>query len=177
MNSISPVMIDVREKDEFDAESIPGSFHVPLSRFTEVAPPLFGLLQGRKATVICGSGVRSKLACGMIEKLGIGNSIELENYQGGIRRWKELGLPVTTQKSGHFPLMRQVQLAAGLLVVSSVALAVAVDFRFIGIAGFVGAGLTVAGATGFCGMALVLNKMPWNQRNTTGEVFSAPSER
>jgi hypothetical protein len=33
-----------------------------------------------------------------------------------------------------------------------------------GIAGFVGAGLVFAGDSGFCGMADMLARMPWNRR-------------
>ena len=32
-----------------------------------------------------------------------------------------------------------------------------------GVAAFVGAGLTFAGLTNFCGMALVLGRCPWNR--------------
>jgi hypothetical protein len=35
---------------------------------------------------------------------------------------------------------------------------------FYGIAGFVGAGLVFAGVSGFCGMAELLARMPWNRR-------------
>ena len=34
---------------------------------------------------------------------------------------------------------------------------------FFGLAAFVGAGLTFAGATGFCGMARLLAVAPWNR--------------
>jgi hypothetical protein len=39
-----------------------------------------------------------------------------------------------------------------------------VDFRFIWLSGFVGAGLIFAGVTDFCGMGLLLARMPWNKR-------------
>jgi hypothetical protein len=35
---------------------------------------------------------------------------------------------------------------------------------FYALSAFVGAGLLVAGVTGFCGMARVLALMPWNRR-------------
>jgi hypothetical protein len=38
-----------------------------------------------------------------------------------------------------------------------------VNPSFIFLSGFVGAGLMVAGATGFCGMAEILARMPWNR--------------
>ena len=34
---------------------------------------------------------------------------------------------------------------------------------FYVLSGFVGAGLTLAGITGFCGMARLLAHMPWNR--------------
>jgi hypothetical protein len=36
---------------------------------------------------------------------------------------------------------------------------------FYGLSAFVGAGLVFAGITDWCGMAMVLAKMPWNQRS------------
>jgi rhodanese-related sulfurtransferase len=60
--------------------------------------------------------------------------------------------------------MRQVQMAAGGLILLGGALGVMVHPGFWGISAFVGAGLFVAGATGFCGMARLLAVMPWNRR-------------
>ncbi|MFH0001760.1 thiosulfate sulfurtransferase YgaP, partial [Pseudomonas aeruginosa] len=39
-----------------------------------------------------------------------------------------------------------------------------VNSGFFLLSGFVGAGLLFAGISGFCGMARLLDKMPWNQR-------------
>lgn len=61
-------------------------------------------------------------------------------------------------------MMRQVQIAAGLLVFVGVFLGFIVHPGFFGLSAFVGAGLTFAGATGFCGMARVLQAMPWNRQ-------------
>ena len=63
----------------------------------------------------------------------------------------------------RLPLMRQVQLIAGLLILTGTLLSLFVHPGWIGLAIFVGAGLTVAGSTGFCGMAVILEKMPWNR--------------
>jgi hypothetical protein len=38
---------------------------------------------------------------------------------------------------------------------------------FFGLAAFVGVGLTFAGLTDWCGMAMLLARMPWNQRAAT----------
>jgi hypothetical protein len=52
---------------------------------------------------------------------------------------------------------------AGLIVLISSVLALVVHPYFAGIAAFIGAGLTFAGVTDACGMALLLARMPWNQ--------------
>jgi hypothetical protein len=64
---------------------------------------------------------------------------------------------------GTIPIMRQVQLIAGSLVLLGVVLSRLVDKRFIFLSAFVGGGLTYAGASGNCLMAQVLGKMPWNR--------------
>jgi hypothetical protein len=61
-------------------------------------------------------------------------------------------------------IMRQVQIAAGLLVLTGVGLGLGVNPLFFALAALVGAGLTLAGATGFCGMARLLALAPWNRR-------------
>jgi hypothetical protein len=56
-----------------------------------------------------------------------------------------------------------VQLIAGTMVLAGVALGALVSPWFLVLAAFFGAGLTFAGATGTCGLALLLMKMPWNR--------------
>jgi predicted branched-subunit amino acid permease len=59
--------------------------------------------------------------------------------------------------------MRQVQIAAGSLVVIGVLLGALVHPGFYALSAFVGAGLVFAGVSGFCGMARLLVLMPWNR--------------
>jgi rhodanese-related sulfurtransferase len=60
-------------------------------------------------------------------------------------------------------MMRQVQIAAGSLVLIGVGLGAAVHPGYYALSGFVGAGLVFAGATGTCGMARLLALAPWNR--------------
>ena len=83
--------------------------------------------------------------------------------QGGIDAWKKAGLPVTVDRTAPIPVMRQVQIAAGGLVVLGAVLGATVAPAFYLLSGFVGAGLVFAGTTGFCGMARILEMMPWNR--------------
>ena len=49
------------------------------------------------------------------------------------------------------------------MVLTGVALGTLVNAWFLALAAFFGAGLAFAGATGTCGLALVLMRMPWNR--------------
>ena len=50
------------------------------------------------------------------------------------------------------------------MILVGVVLGFALSPVWFGLAAFVGAGLTVAGTTGWCGMARLLAVMPWNRR-------------
>ena len=82
---------------------------------------------------------------------------------GGLEAWKRAGLPVIEDRSAPLPLMRQVQIVAGSLVLLGVVLGFLLGPAWFGLAGFVGAGLVFAGVTGFCGMARLLARLPWNR--------------
>ena len=85
---------------------------------------------------------------------------------GGLDAWSAVGLPLEVNRKAPLEVMRQVQIAAGVLVLVGVTLGLLVHPGFFGLAAFVGAGLTVAGLTGFCGMARLLALAPWNRRAT-----------
>ena len=80
---------------------------------------------------------------------------------------EKAGLPIEAQPNAPLDLMRQVQLIAGGLVLLGVTLGITISPWFLGISGFVGMGLMLAGLTGFCGLAKVLMLMPWNATNKT----------
>lgn len=66
-------------------------------------------------------------------------------------------------KSAPISIQRQVQIVAGSLVFLGTLLGALVDPRFLFLPGFVGAGLTFAGITSTCEMALLLQKLPYNR--------------
>ncbi|MFN7630579.1 MAG: DUF2892 domain-containing protein [Cyanobacteriota bacterium] len=59
--------------------------------------------------------------------------------------------------------MRQVQIAAGSLMLLGLILSTTLAPAWILLSWFVGAGLVLAGLSGFCGMARLLALMPWNK--------------
>ncbi|MFS0709690.1 rhodanese family protein [Brevundimonas phoenicis] len=152
------VLIDVREPDEHAREHIAGAVTAPLSAF-EAAD--LGLDPGKDVIFMCRSGNRTAGNC---DRLAARIDSPAHVLAGGLDAWKKAGLPVVADRKQPLELMRQVQMAAGGLILAGGALGVMVHPGFWGISAFVGAGLFVAGATGFCGMARLLAVMPWNRR-------------
>ncbi|MGE0753749.1 MAG: rhodanese-like domain-containing protein [Alphaproteobacteria bacterium] len=153
------VLIDVREPAEYASKHIPGSLLLPVSSCCSAALPEYS--KGKKIVVHCQKGGRGAMAC---EKLTFEDAgLELYNLEGGILAWEAAGLPVNSAKRQMLSLDRQVQLTIGIILIVGSLLAYYVSSLFLLLTGFVGVGLTVAGATGFCGLAQVLAKMPWNQ--------------
>jgi rhodanese-related sulfurtransferase len=155
------VLIDVREAGEHARESIAGAKLVPLSSFDPAKLPAAG---GKRLIVHCLSGSRSARALAQLATAGI----EAVNLTGGIEAWKAAGLPVRENKSAPLPIMRQVQIVAGTLIVAGAALGAYVHPGFHALSAFVGAGLVFAGASGWCGMANLLALLPYNRRTAAG---------
>ena len=153
------LLVDIREADERARTHIPGTAHLPLSRLAEAE---LAVQQGKPVIFHCASGRRTaENAARLGERAGDCGAYIVE---GGIDGWRRAGLPVNENRSAPLPLMRQVQIGAGSLVLLGVLLGAFVAPGFYGLAAFVGAGLVVAGVTGFCGMANILAVMPWNKR-------------
>jgi hypothetical protein len=81
---------------------------------------------------------------------------------GGVVGWRRARLPLREGRK-RLAVDRQVQLIAGGMVLAGVVLGAFVNPWFLALAAFFGAGLAFAGATGTCGLALVLMRMPWNR--------------
>jgi rhodanese-related sulfurtransferase len=148
-------VIDVREPMEYATGHIAGSLNVPLSRLQKADLPQGPLV------LVCQSGNRS--AKGVQTLLQRGHQHLVTDLQGGIPTWQQAGLPVRKLKNAPLPLMRQVQIAAGSLILLGLILSNTVAPAWILLTWFVGAGLTFAGISGFCGMARLLAVMPWNK--------------
>jgi rhodanese-related sulfurtransferase len=155
------VIIDVRERGEFKADRVEGSINIPLSELSHQAPGILKNLKDCSFVLMCASGGRAKLAKNELEALGLG--CDLQVYEGGLTEWKNKGNLTEGSGRARLPVMRQVQLIAGLLVLTGAVLSWLVDPRWVALSGFIGLGLSVAGATGFCGMAELLVRLPWNK--------------
>ncbi|EPQ0971878.1 rhodanese family protein [Citrobacter farmeri] len=154
-------LIDIREADEYLREHIPQAHLAPLSALEQGGFP--ARLQGEPVIFHCQSGKRTQSNAAKLQALAA--PAEALLLEGGIDGWKAAGLPTAEDKSQPLPLMRQVQIAAGGLALLGVVLGYSASSGFFLLSGFVGAGLLFAGLTGFCGMARLLDKMPWNRRS------------
>jgi rhodanese-related sulfurtransferase len=85
------VIVDVREKDEWDDEHIPDAIH--MSRGT-IELDIEEKVSDTNAMVIChcGGGGRSALAAESLQKMGYKN---VRLMAGGFKAWKAIGLPTT----------------------------------------------------------------------------------
>jgi len=148
-------VIDVREPIEIATGHIAGSLNVPLARLQQADLPAGPLV------LVCQSGRRS--AKGVQTLLERGYAHPIRELEGGLPSWQQAGLPVCKRNNAPLPLMRQVQIAAGSLVLLGLILSLVVAPAWILLTWFVGAGLVFAGVSGFCGMARLLALMPWNK--------------
>ena len=159
METGEAVVVDVREPAEYASENIAGATLLPLARVTKSALPACA---GKKLVIHCRKGGRGGSACQKL--LAEDPNLEIYNLEGGLEAWSAAGFKVGCSGKKILPLDRQVQLTVGLMLLSFSTLGyiTAQPFFFL-LTGFFGAGLSFAGLTGFCGLARILARMPWNQ--------------
>ncbi|MGE3608343.1 MAG: rhodanese-like domain-containing protein [Bacteriovoracaceae bacterium] len=156
------IIIDVREKEEFEAEHIPDSICCPMSQFDLLIPGILRNLKGDEVTLMCRTGNRSRIALNELKKIDTGN-MRFSSYEGGILKWKSEGNSVRG-KGSVFPIMRQVQIVASSMIFLAFLAAHFLSPQMIYLALFVGFGLALSGYTGFCPMVFILQRMPWNNK-------------
>lgn len=152
-------LIDVRGADEHARERIPGAINVPLDRLDRLPG------DGRPLVFHCKSGMRTEANAARLMDATGGEPVFV--LAGGIDGWRAAGQATERDRTQPIEIMRQVQITAGLLVLAGVALGLIVAPGFYGLSAFVGAGLVFAGTTGWCGMAKLLQVMPWNRVSGT----------
>jgi rhodanese-related sulfurtransferase len=152
------LVIDVRTPVEFAEVRVSQARNIPLD---ELKPGSLQLPKDQPVYLLCRSGQRATKAADKLAKEGFSQPIVVE---GGTLAWIGANLPVTRSAGKIISLERQVRIVAGSLVFFGVALGWFVHRGFYGLSAFVGAGLVFAGVTDFCGMGLLIAKLPWNKR-------------
>jgi len=90
-----PLVVDVRELDEWSEGRIPGAIHIPRghleSRIEQAAPD-----RAQPILLYCAAGNRSAFAAKSLEELGYGN---VSSLAGGYTDWKRSGFPTELPRS------------------------------------------------------------------------------
>ena len=150
-------IVDVRSPDEFKTGSeaqvcwpvtdINGSSVENFVKDHKLAPD-------QTVVLLCASGKRAQMAADKLRPL-IPNPIAV--LQGG-----QNALRADTGKQ-RMSIERQVRIAAGALVLTGALSALFIHPLAVLLCLFVGSGLVFAGITDWCGMGLLLMRMPWNK--------------
>ncbi|NLZ78868.1 MAG: DUF2892 domain-containing protein [Gammaproteobacteria bacterium] len=152
------VLVDIRGLDEYAREHIAVAKHMPMELLNSQGVP------SNEANAVifhCTSGNRTKMNADALDNCA---SCEVYILEGGLDGWKKAGFPVIKDTKQPLELQRQVQIGAGSMILLGVILGTTVAPAWYALSGFVGAGLIMAGVTGFCGLARMLLVMPWNKK-------------
>jgi len=146
-------LIDIRTRDEFRRAYAHGAENCPVDQIGHFET-------GQPIVFMCKSGMRTKSNASLLDGCSVGDAYIVE---GGLDAWERAGLQVQADASQPLEIMRQVQIAAGFLILMGTVLGSLIAPDWYGLSAFVGAGLLFAGVTGWCGMANLLALMPWNR--------------
>jgi rhodanese-related sulfurtransferase len=152
-------VIDVRMPAEYNSQKLDNTINIPLQnlqsgQLTSIPP------SAKSVTLLCQSGNRAQMAASALEACGA--QCEVVVVEGGLSALASAGVTLKKGSSAIWSLERQVRVAAGALTLLGILLSFIHPY-FLGISAFVGAGLIFAGVTDYCGMALLLARMPWNK--------------
>ena len=155
-------LLDVRTPVEYEEVHVALACNIPLSELNPAQLAEAGTIaKDQPVYLLCRSGQRATRAADQLAAAGFLQPIVVT---GGTLAWIESNLPVVRGARKVISLERQVRIAAGSLVLTGVVLGWLVHWGFFGLSAFVGGGLVCAGITDFCGMGLLLARMPWNKR-------------
>jgi len=149
-------VIDVRDRAEF-ANGSEAALCLPVSEINAESVRDFvsehHLTADKKVVLLCARGMRAKQAANLLGAL-IPNRLAV--VEGGRNAFSGAhAQPVSIE--------RQVRIAAGALVLLGILGSVLVHPALIAVSAFVACGLVFAGITDWCGLGLLMLRMPWNR--------------
>ncbi len=160
-------LFDIREADEFQREHIEAAMPMREAAPEERAGSQCDAVPEdieEIAIFYCNSGQRTGAAAAEILASGYR---EVYALKGGLTAWKAAGFDTRLNPKAPISLQRQVQIAAGGMIVTGLLLAWLLSPWFALLSGFVGMGLVFAGITNTCALARLLSLLPYNRRPTS----------
>jgi len=91
LNNENPLVLDVREANEFDGGRLPNATHIPLSQLKDRGSEI-AKHASRPVIVYCDRGARGSAAVSALTRLGF---TRVQSLRGGFRAWKDAGLPLS----------------------------------------------------------------------------------
>ncbi|MEO6789305.1 MAG: rhodanese-like domain-containing protein [Chthoniobacteraceae bacterium] len=162
-------VLDVRTPAEFAECHVAGAKLAPLDALDpRKAADALKPADGSANTTIyllCKSGGRATNAAVQFIAAGIANVCVVT---GGTDACASVGVPVERGAKSVIPLDGQVRIVIGVMLLLFLLLARYVHYAFGYLIPAIAVALIVSGLTGFCGMAILLGKAPWNQNKDTG---------
>ena len=86
-----PLVLDIRNRREWDARHIDGSVNIPLGQLQE---RIGEIPRDRRIAVHCAGGYRSSIAASLLHQSGLTHLVEMA---GGLAAWQAAQLPVVSQ--------------------------------------------------------------------------------
>ena len=159
-------VLDVRTPAEFAECHVSGAKLAPLDALDpRKAADALKPADGTPIYLLCKSGGRATKAAEQFIAAGIRNVCVVT---GGTDACAAAGVPVERGAKSVIPLDGQVRIAIGTFILLFCLLARYVHYGFAYLIPLMAVALIVSGLTGFCGMAILLGKAPWNQNKDTG---------
>lgn len=159
-NGVCLRILDVRTPMEFSQVHIPGAELVPLQELDPAKLSASGWAKDVPVYLVCRSGGRATEAGKRLEQEGFSKCYVVD---GGTMAWAGAGLPVNRGAAKGIPLERQVRIVIGTMVLGGVLLSQYVRPEFIWLSAVMGAGLIYSGLTDWCGIGLLMARLPWNR--------------
>lgn len=88
------LLLDVREKNEWDAGHIDGAMHIPMN---EIPERIDDIALDTPVIAVCRSGARSGKVTEWLRQKGY----DVENLEGGMQAWAAEGLPFVAEGGGE----------------------------------------------------------------------------
>jgi rhodanese-related sulfurtransferase/glyoxylase-like metal-dependent hydrolase (beta-lactamase superfamily II) len=86
--AVPPLVLDVRDAEEWADGHIAGAVHLP---FQQLTARLAEVPRGRAVATVCEGGIRSSIAASVLQRAGYG---PVQNVDGGMDAWRAAGLPL-----------------------------------------------------------------------------------
>lgn len=155
--------VDVRTPAEFASGHLPDAVNIPLDRIGRSLPDLRQAAEHGPLLVVCASGARAQNAVAALASHGI----EASSLTGGTTAWAAGGHRLDHPEGrprAVWAMERQVRFTAGSVVLLGLALGPLVHPAFRLLSAGIAAGLVFSALSNTCGMAVVLGRLPFNQR-------------